>query len=192
MPLPATTQQWSERTPDNFVFNIKAFRLFTGATRRSRASCRRTCRKRSAGPRVAREAGDLRRYTTTSTTAICPRRSRRSSGVGSSSARAAARSRQARRRAFPVRALDHVRRRASPPRRALRARHGRRALSEAGNPPHAGAGCQKNRRAATSDKGARRISQEGRGVVQVEVTGRRCCGVSLLAAALLLFFFGVF
>jgi len=30
MPLPATTQQWVERTPDNFVFNIKAFRLFTG------------------------------------------------------------------------------------------------------------------------------------------------------------------
>ena len=30
MPLPATTQQWAERTPDNFVFNIKAFRLFTG------------------------------------------------------------------------------------------------------------------------------------------------------------------
>jgi uncharacterized protein YecE (DUF72 family) len=30
MPVPATTQQWVERTPDNFVFNIKAFRLFTG------------------------------------------------------------------------------------------------------------------------------------------------------------------
>jgi len=30
MPLPATTRQWAERTPDNFVFNIKAFRLFTG------------------------------------------------------------------------------------------------------------------------------------------------------------------
>jgi len=30
MPLPATTQQWAERTPDDFVFNIKAFRLFTG------------------------------------------------------------------------------------------------------------------------------------------------------------------
>src|SRR5215207_1455213 len=30
MPLPATTQQWAERTPDKFVFNIKAFRLFTG------------------------------------------------------------------------------------------------------------------------------------------------------------------
>jgi uncharacterized protein YecE (DUF72 family) len=29
-PLPATTQQWAERTPDNFVFNVKAFRLFTG------------------------------------------------------------------------------------------------------------------------------------------------------------------
>ena len=30
MPLPATTQQWAERTPDHFVFNVKAFRLFTG------------------------------------------------------------------------------------------------------------------------------------------------------------------
>ena len=30
MPVPATTQQWVERTPNNFVFNIKAFRLFTG------------------------------------------------------------------------------------------------------------------------------------------------------------------
>jgi uncharacterized protein YecE (DUF72 family) len=30
MPLSATTQQWVERTPDNFVFNVKAFRLFTG------------------------------------------------------------------------------------------------------------------------------------------------------------------
>lgn len=29
MPLPATTQQWAERTPDGFVFNVKAFRLFT-------------------------------------------------------------------------------------------------------------------------------------------------------------------
>jgi len=30
MPLPVTTQQWAERTPDEFVFNVKAFRLFTG------------------------------------------------------------------------------------------------------------------------------------------------------------------
>jgi len=30
MPLPATTQQWAERTPEHFVFNVKAFRLFTG------------------------------------------------------------------------------------------------------------------------------------------------------------------
>ena len=30
MPLAATTQQWAERTPDTFVFNVKAFRLFTG------------------------------------------------------------------------------------------------------------------------------------------------------------------
>ena len=30
MPLPVTTQQWAERTPKNFVFNVKAFRLFTG------------------------------------------------------------------------------------------------------------------------------------------------------------------
>ena len=30
MPLPVTTQQWAERTPANFVFNVKAFRLFTG------------------------------------------------------------------------------------------------------------------------------------------------------------------
>ena len=26
-----TTQQWAERTPDNFVFNVYAFRLFTGS-----------------------------------------------------------------------------------------------------------------------------------------------------------------
>ena len=25
-----TTQQWAERTPDDFVFKVKAFRLFTG------------------------------------------------------------------------------------------------------------------------------------------------------------------
>jgi uncharacterized protein YecE (DUF72 family) len=30
MPLPATTQLWAERTPDGFVMNLKAFRLFTG------------------------------------------------------------------------------------------------------------------------------------------------------------------
>src|SRR3954464_13389632 len=30
MPLRATTQQWAERTPEHFVFNVKAFRLFTG------------------------------------------------------------------------------------------------------------------------------------------------------------------
>ena len=30
MPLPVTTQQWAERTPDDFTFNVKAFRLFTG------------------------------------------------------------------------------------------------------------------------------------------------------------------
>ena len=30
MPLPATTQHWAERTPEHFVFNVKAFRLFTG------------------------------------------------------------------------------------------------------------------------------------------------------------------
>lgn len=30
MPLPVTTQQWAERTPEHFVFNIKSFRLFTG------------------------------------------------------------------------------------------------------------------------------------------------------------------
>jgi uncharacterized protein YecE (DUF72 family) len=30
MPTPQNAQQWAERTPDDFVFNIKAFRLFTG------------------------------------------------------------------------------------------------------------------------------------------------------------------
>jgi uncharacterized protein YecE (DUF72 family) len=30
MPLPQTAQLWAERTPDDFVFNVKAFRLFTG------------------------------------------------------------------------------------------------------------------------------------------------------------------
>src|SRR5215212_2791097 len=37
IPLPATTQQWAERTPDDFVFNIKAFRLFTGHQAQPRA-----------------------------------------------------------------------------------------------------------------------------------------------------------
>ena len=30
MPAPATSQRWAERTPDGFVMNVKAFRLFTG------------------------------------------------------------------------------------------------------------------------------------------------------------------
>jgi len=30
IPAPATAQAWVERTPDTFVFNVKAFRLFTG------------------------------------------------------------------------------------------------------------------------------------------------------------------
>jgi uncharacterized protein YecE (DUF72 family) len=30
IPAPPVAQNWAERTPDNFVFNIKAFRLFTG------------------------------------------------------------------------------------------------------------------------------------------------------------------
>jgi len=30
MPVPATTHLWAERTPEHFVFNVKAFRLFTG------------------------------------------------------------------------------------------------------------------------------------------------------------------
>jgi uncharacterized protein YecE (DUF72 family) len=30
MPSPANSQLWAERTPDDFIFNIKAFRLFTG------------------------------------------------------------------------------------------------------------------------------------------------------------------
>jgi uncharacterized protein YecE (DUF72 family) len=30
MPLPQTAQLWAERTPERFVFNVKAFRLFTG------------------------------------------------------------------------------------------------------------------------------------------------------------------
>ena len=30
IPLPATAQQWAARTPEHFVFNVKAFRLFTG------------------------------------------------------------------------------------------------------------------------------------------------------------------
>jgi len=30
MPAPATAQLWAERTPDGFVMNVKAFRLFTG------------------------------------------------------------------------------------------------------------------------------------------------------------------
>ena len=30
IPLPATAHFWTERTPEHFVFNVKAFRLFTG------------------------------------------------------------------------------------------------------------------------------------------------------------------
>jgi len=30
MPVPATAQLWAERTPEHFVFNVKAFRLVTG------------------------------------------------------------------------------------------------------------------------------------------------------------------
>ncbi|HJW11871.1 MAG TPA: DUF72 domain-containing protein [Albitalea sp.] len=30
MPAPATAQLWAERTPNHFVMNVKAFRLFTG------------------------------------------------------------------------------------------------------------------------------------------------------------------
>jgi uncharacterized protein YecE (DUF72 family) len=30
MPSPANAQLWSQRTPEGFVFNVKAFRLFTG------------------------------------------------------------------------------------------------------------------------------------------------------------------
>ncbi|CAN5633887.1 DUF72 domain-containing protein [soil metagenome] len=30
MPAPNTAQLWAERTPNDFVFNVKAFRLFTG------------------------------------------------------------------------------------------------------------------------------------------------------------------
>ncbi len=30
MPAPATAQLWAQRTPERFVFNVKAFRLFTG------------------------------------------------------------------------------------------------------------------------------------------------------------------
>src|SRR5258706_2288417 len=30
MPAPATAQLWAERTPNGFVMNVKAFRLFTG------------------------------------------------------------------------------------------------------------------------------------------------------------------
>jgi uncharacterized protein YecE (DUF72 family) len=30
IPIPQTAQLWAERTPRNFVFNVKAFRLFTG------------------------------------------------------------------------------------------------------------------------------------------------------------------
>jgi uncharacterized protein YecE (DUF72 family) len=30
MPTPATAQLWAERTPEGFVMNVKAFRLFTG------------------------------------------------------------------------------------------------------------------------------------------------------------------
>jgi uncharacterized protein YecE (DUF72 family) len=30
IPAPANANNWAERTPENFVFNVKAFRLFTG------------------------------------------------------------------------------------------------------------------------------------------------------------------
>ncbi len=30
MPAPANSKLWADRTPADFVFNVKAFRLFTG------------------------------------------------------------------------------------------------------------------------------------------------------------------
>lgn len=71
-PLPVTTQQWAERTPADFVFNVKAFRLFTGH-QPSLGSFPRTSRKRS-GCLSAR----------TSTTATFRKSFRKSCGVGSS------------------------------------------------------------------------------------------------------------
>ena len=40
MPSPQNSALWVERTPPDFTFNIKAFRLFTGHQRRRRHSPR--------------------------------------------------------------------------------------------------------------------------------------------------------
>lgn len=37
LPAPNTAELWSERTPEDFVFNVKAFRLFTGHSAHARA-----------------------------------------------------------------------------------------------------------------------------------------------------------
>src|SRR5689334_11102335 len=38
IPLPTTAHFWAERTPRHFVFNVKAFRLFTGHPALSRVA----------------------------------------------------------------------------------------------------------------------------------------------------------
>jgi hypothetical protein len=107
MPLSANTQQWAERTPDDFVFNVKAFRLFTG---------------HQTQPRIFPKALGLP-ITQNVYYRDVPEEIQRSCGAGSS------------RRwsrcnwcgALSIRALDCLRRRASPPRRALRPSDGRHA-----------------------------------------------------------------
>jgi uncharacterized protein YecE (DUF72 family) len=61
MPSPSNSKLWAERTPDDFVFNIKAFRLFTGHQTSPMVlhkACRMHCRRWAA---------------TSSTTATCRR-----------------------------------------------------------------------------------------------------------------------
>jgi uncharacterized protein YecE (DUF72 family) len=88
MPLPATTQQWAERTPEHFVFNVKAFRLFTGHQAQPRVL-----------PKDLQEALGLPLHENVYYRDL-PRRSRRSSGAASSRVAAAPCGRQARRDHF--------------------------------------------------------------------------------------------
>jgi uncharacterized protein YecE (DUF72 family) len=55
IPAPATTRQWAERTPENFVFNVKAFRLFTGHMTETRVLPKDIQQALGAGRRLSYE-----------------------------------------------------------------------------------------------------------------------------------------
>jgi hypothetical protein len=111
MPLPPNTQQWAERTPDHFVFNVKAFRLFTGL---------------QTQPRIFPKALGL-----PITQNVCyrdvPEQIQKELWGRFFQALEPLHAAGSWREALSIRALDCLRRRASPPRRALRPSDGRHA-----------------------------------------------------------------